>query len=220
MAPPPPRAEAHPSLCLKASQLLWGCQTSRIRTSLSCSLRIHSADPDATQDQMRDLPAPVYVSWRACAGSRTTRGRNSSCDNDLLRVAFRAIRRRRPPKFILLSRLNIQPARLPVNASPLLSRTTTHDSGPIWFATPSLGGTCTRETYRFVPAHFAVGTALTGGPPHRSQRALLTHWAPTSGHDAQSLFGVRVQNTNRWKPAVGQTVHALPGHPVSLAPLP
>ena len=67
---------------------------------------------------------------------------------------------------------------------------------------------------------FAVGTALTGGPPHRSQRALLTHWAPTSGHDAQSLFGVRVQNTNRWKPAVGQTVHALPGHPVSLAPLP
>ena len=40
---------------------------------------------------------------------------------------------------------------------------------------------------------FAVGTALTGGPPHRSQRALLTHWAPTSGHDAQSLFGIRVQ---------------------------
>ena len=61
-----------------------------------------------------------------------------------------------PPKFILLSRLNIQPARLPVNASPLLSRTTTHDSGPIWFATPSLGGTRTRETYRFVPAHREV----------------------------------------------------------------
>ena len=60
-----------------------------------------------------------------------------------------------PPKFIF-SRLNIQPARLPVNASPLLSRTTTHDSGPIWFATPSLGGTRTRETYRFVPAHHEV----------------------------------------------------------------
>ena len=43
------------------------------------------------------------------------------------------------------------------------------------------------------PSIFAVGTALTGGPPHRSQRALLTHWAPTSGHDAQSLFGIRVQ---------------------------
>jgi hypothetical protein len=24
----------------------------------------------------------------------------------------------------------------------------------------------------------AVGTALTGGPPRRSQRARLTHWAP------------------------------------------
>ena len=80
---------------------------------------------------------------------------------------------------------------------------------------------CVGDNFEFSTlCAFAVGTALTGGPPHRSQRALLTHWAPTSGHDAQSLFGVRVQNTNRWKPAVGQTVHALPGHPVSLAPLP
>ena len=27
----------------------------------------------------------------------------------------------------------------------------------------------------------AVGTALAGGPPHRSQRAELPHWAPASG---------------------------------------
>ena len=27
----------------------------------------------------------------------------------------------------------------------------------------------------------AVGTALAGGPPHRSQRAGLPHWAPTLG---------------------------------------
>src|SRR4249919_3735865 len=26
-----------------------------------------------------------------------------------------------------------------------------------------------------------VGTALAGGPPHRSQRAELPHWAPTFG---------------------------------------
>ena len=32
-----------------------------------------------------------------------------------------------------------------------------------------------------------------GRPPAQIQRALLTHWAPTSGHDAQSLFGIRVQ---------------------------
>ena len=50
-----------------------------------------------------------------------------------------------------------------------------------------------REATKSYEHGFAVGTALTGGPPHRSQRALLTHWAPTSGHDAQSLFGIRVQ---------------------------
>ena len=61
-----------------------------------------------------------------------------------------------PPNSIFLSRLNTQPTRCPVNASPLPSRTATHDSGPTWFATPWLGGTCTRETYRFVPAHRLV----------------------------------------------------------------
>src|SRR5260370_4087606 len=40
---------------------------------------------------------------------------------------------------------------------------------------PAPGGNRTRERTRMV---IAVGTALAGGPPHRSQRALLTHWAP------------------------------------------
>ena len=156
MAPPPPRAEAHPSLCSKASQLLWGCQTSRIRSSLSCSLRIHSADPDATQGQMRDLPAPVYVSCVRAQGLGPRGGRTvlaMTICSVLPSVPYDAVG---PPKLILLSRLNTQPARYPVNASPLPSRTTTHDSGLTWFATPSLGGTCTRETYRFVPAHRRV----------------------------------------------------------------
>jgi hypothetical protein len=33
----------------------------------------------------------------------------------------------------------------------------------------------------------AVGTALSGRPPRRSQRAELPHWAPTSGGNAQTL---------------------------------
>ena len=33
----------------------------------------------------------------------------------------------------------------------------------------------------FVAKRDAVGTALSGGPPHRSQRAELPHWAPGSG---------------------------------------
>ena len=45
---------------------------------------------------------------------------------------------------------------------------------------------CTRQTLTISPdvtakTRVAVGTALAGGPPHRSQRAGLPHWAPTSG---------------------------------------
>ena len=45
---------------------------------------------------------------------------------------------------------------------------------------------CTQQTITVPPdvlakTAVAVGTALAGGPPHRSQRAGLPHWAPTSG---------------------------------------
>src|SRR6187397_2600605 len=40
----------------------------------------------------------------------------------------------------------------------------------------------------------AVGTALEGGPPHRSQRAGLPHWAPASGSDGQALGWERVHH--------------------------
>jgi hypothetical protein len=45
---------------------------------------------------------------------------------------------------------------------------------------------CTQHTITVPPqvaakTRVAVGTALAGGPPHRSQRAGLPHWAPTSG---------------------------------------
>ena len=42
------------------------------------------------------------------------------------------------PRSKLLSRLNTQPARTPVNASTPPSRTAPHDSGPAWFARPLL----------------------------------------------------------------------------------
>ena len=38
-------------------------------------------------------------------------------------------------------------------------------------------------------AVIAVGTVLAGGPPHRSQRALLTHWAPALGTNAEARVG-------------------------------
>ena len=43
-APRSPPTTAHRNLCSSASRLLSACQTSRLRTSLSCSFRIHSAD--------------------------------------------------------------------------------------------------------------------------------------------------------------------------------
>ena len=105
---------------------------------------------------MRDLPAPVYVSSVRARGLRPRRGGTTlamtTC-SVLPSVPYDAVG---PPNSIFLSRLNTQPTRCPVNASPLPSRTATHDSGPTWFATPWLGGTCTRETYRFVPAHREV----------------------------------------------------------------
>src|SRR6516165_8651638 len=43
----------------------------------------------------------------------------------------------------MFSRLNTQPMHTPVNASPIPSRTSAHDSGTVWFARPSLAETCT-----------------------------------------------------------------------------
>ena len=41
----------------------------------------------------------------------------------------------------------------------------------------------------------AVGTAVAGRPPHRSQRAELPHWAPALGDGGESLLGPGVQDS-------------------------
>jgi hypothetical protein len=41
----------------------------------------------------------------------------------------------------------------------------------------------------------AVGTPVARGPPRRSQRAALPHWAPALGHDAQALIRVGVDDS-------------------------
>src|SRR6266511_4669519 len=66
----------------------------------------------------------------------------------------------------------------------------------------------------------AVGTALAGGPPHRSQRAGLPHWAPASGGGVKAHLGVGVQDAGRWEPSLSETVGALPGPVVALAATP
>jgi hypothetical protein len=44
----------------------------------------------------------------------------------------------------------------------------------------------------------AVGTALAGGPPHRSRRAELPHRAPASGSGGEAHLRVGMPHTGSW----------------------
>src|SRR5262249_48621626 len=63
----------------------------------------------------------------------------------------------------------------------------------------------------------AVGTALAGGPPRRSQRALLTHWAPASGTNAEAHVGEGMHHAGRRQPPGREAIHPHPADPRALA---
>jgi hypothetical protein len=48
----------------------------------------------------------------------------------------------------------------------------------------------------------AVVVPVTLHPPHRSQHAQLTHWAPTSGPDAQAPKKIRLSARGSMKPLI------------------
>src|SRR5206468_3359127 len=75
------------------------------------------------------------------------------------------------------------------------------------------GWTVSVERTRMV---IAVGTALTGGPPRRSQRALLTHWAPASGTNAEAHVGEGMHHAGRRQPPGREAVHPSPADPRAL----
>ena len=66
----------------------------------------------------------------------------------------------------------------------------------------------------------AVGTALAGGPPHRSQRAGLTHWAPTLGASDEAFVREWVHDAGLREPPRREAVHPGPGDAGSLAAAP
>jgi hypothetical protein len=70
------------------------------------------------------------------------------------------------------------------------------------------------------PAHVAVGTALSGRPPHRSERAELPHSAPTSGHGVKPVPRPRMTDSWTRKPALLQSVDLRPQVRVRLAATP
>ena len=143
---PPPFAPPTPVPVARgrspASQLLWRGLTSRPRASPASAHHL----PDAGQaffgpGRRRDLPVPAQGAY-AHAGvydragpARRSRWRARPC-------AFHSTHSVGVPR-VLFSRLNTQPMRTPVNASPKPSRVSAHDSGTVWFATPSLAETCT-----------------------------------------------------------------------------
>ena len=59
-----------------------------------------------------------------------------------------------------------------------------------------------------------------GGPPHRSQRAELPHWAPASGSGSEALRREGMHHAGWWEPPVRETVHPAPGQPGPLAAAP
>ena len=89
----------------------------------------------------RDLPVPAQGAY-AHAGVYDRPGRPSTRAGAPGHVAFHSKHSVGVPE-VLFSRLNTQPMRTPVNASPKPSRASAHDSGTVWFATPSLEETCT-----------------------------------------------------------------------------
>lgn len=91
-----------------------------------------------------------------------------------------AVRTASAPRLIL-SRLNTQPARPPVNASMPASRLGTHDSGLMWLATPSSQRTltsCSSPVSRRTLTPIHTFTSST-----RRQRAIgsswIGYWTPT-----------------------------------------
>ena len=66
------------------------------------------------------------------------------------------------PRSEVLSRLNTQPARTPVNASTPPLRATPHDSGPVWLARPLLCDSFIHNTLPVKPGARRAGHEHTG----------------------------------------------------------
>ena len=87
--PLPPQTAAHRGPCSEASPVLWDCLTSHVRSSLSCSLGIHSADLS-----MRPNVGPPGSRARSlcmCPRSLTTQGSTASHSIDTASVAFHLV---------------------------------------------------------------------------------------------------------------------------------
>ena len=171
---PPPLAPPAPTSVARrrspASQLLWRGLTSHARASPASAHHLPDADQGATALARREISRFPGKERTHMLGSTTAPGRPGARDDAPGHVAFRSKHSVGDPG-VVFSRLNTQPMRTPVNASPTPSRGPTHDSGTVWFATPSLGETCTLYSLpvsRRTPCH--VTTPSTRTPSRQEGR--------------------------------------------------
>ena len=136
------RRDLNPPDLGAAQRTLWRGLTSRPRASPASAHHL----PDAGQfllilagDEISRFPCKELTHM---LGSTTAPVRPGARAGAPVRVAFHSMHSVGVPR-VLFSRLNTQPMRTPVNASPKPSRVSAHDSGTVWFARPSLAETCT-----------------------------------------------------------------------------
>ncbi len=143
---PPPFAPPTPTSVARrrspASQLLWRGLTSRLCASSASAHRLPDADHSLLALARREISRFPGKERTHMLGSTTAPGRAGARDDAPVHVAFRSKHSVGDPG-VVFTRLNTQPMRTPVNASPSPSRGPTHDSGTVWFARPSLEETCT-----------------------------------------------------------------------------
>jgi hypothetical protein len=87
------------------------------------------------------------------------------------------------------------------------------------FCTPGIDYIC-RQVHRQLMRNelFAVGMPVARHPPHRSQRAVLPHWAPALSHHAKTLLRIRMIDTGDREPLIHVMLHTTPGDVAFMAP--
>ena len=73
---------------------------------------------------------------------------------------------------------------------------------------------------QFAVLTVTIGMPVTRHPSCRSQRALLTHWAPVSGSGVKTLKRPGMQNTYRGNKGIPQSSKPCPSHSAALAASP
>ena len=143
---PPPFAPPTPVPVARgrspASQLLWRGLTSRPRASPASAHHLPGAGQTLLILAGGEISRFPHKELTHMLGSTTAPGRPSARAGAPGHVAFHSKHSVGVPE-VLFSRLNTQPMRTPVNASPKPSRASAHDSGTVWFAIPSLAETYT-----------------------------------------------------------------------------